>query len=175
MEDDSRRKRPPTLEQQLIALAPKLYAHALSLTHSKEAAEDLVQSTRLRVLETLHQWTGIGRFDRWVARVMDSVWSNDQRWKRRRPEEELPEPELIAVGGFETQVQQGLMIETLRAKSALADEDYDLLIKVYKYDYTYTELAEELGQSRGTILSRVHRARVALRRAASSGDQGEAR
>ena len=171
MEDRGNKERPPTLKEQLVALTPKLYAHALSLTRSKQAAEDLVQDTCLRALETLHQWTGRGRLDRWVAKVMDSVWLNDQRWKRRRPEAELPEPELIAVGSFENQVQENLMIDALRTKSELADEDYGLLVKVYKYDYTFTELAEELGISRGTILSRVHRAKAALRRAATQGDQ----
>ncbi len=162
---------PPTLREQLVALIPRLQMHALGLTRSKQTAEDLVQSTHLRALETLHQWTGRGRFDGWVAKVMDSVWSNELRRRRRRPEAELPEPDLIIAGGFENQIQEKLMIVMLQARSTLSDEDFGLLVKVYVYDYTFTELAEELAVPRGTALARVHRIKAALRKVAKQSDE----
>ena len=73
MDEIEKGKGAPTLREQLVALTPKLQMHALALTCSKQTAEDLVQSTHLRALETLHQWTGRGRFDGWVANVIDSV------------------------------------------------------------------------------------------------------
>ena len=168
-------KRPPSLRDQLVGLIPKMQIHALALTGSKQTAEDLVQSTHLRVLETLHQWTGHGRFDGWVAKVMESVWSNEMRHRRRRPEAELPEPELVAAAGFENQLQQKLVLDMLHARSAVSDDDFDLLVKVYVYEFTYTDLAEGLGVPRGTLLSRVHRVKEALKKAAGDRDQEDDR
>jgi len=56
-------ERPLPLEEQLVALLPKLRTHARILTRSKLTAEDLVQNTCLRVLERLAQWQSTGRFD----------------------------------------------------------------------------------------------------------------
>jgi RNA polymerase sigma-70 factor (ECF subfamily) len=166
-------ERPPTLREQLVALIPKLQMHALALTRSKQTAEDLVQNTHLRALETLHQWTGRGRFDGWVGKVMDSIWSNELRRQRRRPEAELPEPDLIVAGGFENQVQEKLLIIMLHARSNLSDEDFSWLAKVYVYDYTFTELAEEQAVPRGTALARVHRIKAVLRKIAKQSDPPE--
>ena len=171
MDESEEEKGPPTLREQLVALTPKLQMHAWELTRSKQTAEDLVQSTHLRALETLHQWTGRGRFDGWVAKVMDSIWSNELRRQRRRPEVELPDPDLIVAGGFENQVQEKLTIVMLHARSKLSDEDFGMLVKVYVYGYTFTELAEELTMPRGTALALVHRIKAVLRKIAKQSDQ----
>ncbi len=173
MDETEKGKGAPTLREQLVALIPKLQMHALALTRSKQTADDLVQSTHLRALETLHQWTGRGRFDGWVAKVMDSVWANELRRQRRRPEAELPEPDLIVTGGFENRLQEKLLILVLRARSNLSDEDFGLLVKAYVYGYTFTELAEEHAMPRGTMLALVHRLKAVLRKVAKQDDQEE--
>jgi RNA polymerase sigma-70 factor (ECF subfamily) len=175
MEDVTHEERAQSLKEQLVALTPKMKIHALALTRSKQTAEDLVQSTHVRVLETLHQWTGRGRFEGWVVKVMNSVWSNELRHRRRRPEVELPEPDLVAVAGFENQLQEKLMLDMLRARSAVPDEDFDLMIKAFVYGFTITELTVELGSPRGTLLSRVSRIKQALKKAAKERDQEDDR
>ncbi len=171
MRDIVDREYEPSLKEQLVALIPKMQIHALVLTRSKQTAEDLVQSTHVRVLETLHQWTGRGPLEGWVVKVMDSVWSNELRHRRRRPEVELPEPDLVAAAGYENQLQAKLALDMMRARSTVSDEDFSLLIKVFVYGFTITDLTVELGSPRGTLLSRVHRIKKALRKAAKERDQ----
>jgi RNA polymerase sigma-70 factor (ECF subfamily) len=175
MEDVTHEERAQSLKEQLVALIPKMKIHALALTRSKQTAEDLVQSTHVRVLETLHQWTGRGRFESWVVKVMNSVWSNELRHRRRRPEVELPEPDLVAAAGFEDKLQAKLVLDVLRAQSAVPDEDFDLMIKAIVYGYTITELTVELGSPRGTLLSRVARIKQALKKAARERNQEDDR
>ncbi len=171
MEDATHGDQALSLKEQLVALIPKMQIHALALTRSKQAAEDLVQSTHVRVLETLHQWTGRGPLEGWVVKVMDSVWSNELRHRRRRPEVELPEPDLVAAAGFENQLQAKLALDMMRARSAMPEKDFSLLIKVFVYGFTITDLTVELGLPRGTLLSRVHRIKKALKKAAKERDQ----
>jgi DNA-directed RNA polymerase specialized sigma24 family protein len=106
---------------------------------------------------------------------MNSVWSNELRHRRRRPEVELPEPDLVAAAGFEDQLQQRLVLDVLRAQSAVPDEDFDLMIKAFIYGYTITELTVEMGSPRGTLLSRVSRIKQALKKAARERDQEDDR
>lgn len=164
-------ERPLPLDEQLVALLPKLRTHARMLTRSILTAEDLVQSTCLRALERLDQWQPPGRFDGWVVAIMESIWFNELRKKRQRQEQELPEPELIAERGFENQSQAKLMLDMLQACHVVSDEDFSLLAKLHVYGYSYRELAEEYGEPIGTVSSRVTRARLALKTAAKKLDQ----
>lgn len=164
-------ERPSPLEEQLVALLPRLLTHAKMLARSKLTAEELVQNTCLRALERLDQWQFTGRFDGWVVTIMESIWFNDLRKKRQRQEQELPEPELIAERGFESQTQAKLMLNMLQACHVVSDEDFSLLAKRHVYGYSYRELAEENRESIGTMSSRISRARLALETAVKKLDQ----
>jgi hypothetical protein len=65
-----------------------------------------------------------------IGQSHGKVWSNELRRQRRRPEVELLEPNLIIAGGFESQVQEKLMLFMLQARSFLSDEDFGLLVTV---------------------------------------------
>jgi RNA polymerase sigma-70 factor (ECF subfamily) len=149
-----------------VALLPKLKAHALYLTRSGDKADDLLQRTCLRALSRSHQWQVGTRLDRWVAKIMESIWFNELRQQRQRQEQELPEPDQVVASGFESHVQAQLMISDIRRACAkLSDEDFVLVTKIHAYGYTYREIADELGVPIGTILSRVSRAKAVIKRA----------
>lgn len=157
------------IEEELVALLPKLKLHALYLTRSAEKADDLLQRTCLRALSRSHQWQPGTRLDRWVSKIMDSIWFNELRQKRQRQEQELPEPDKVVAPGFESKVEAQLMISDIRrACTKLSDEDFVLVTKIHAYGYTYREVADELGVPIGTVLSRVSRAKAMIKRAAEA-------
>jgi RNA polymerase sigma-70 factor (ECF subfamily) len=157
----------PKMEDELVGVLPKLKAHALYLTRSNDKADDLLQRTCLRALSRSHQWQAGTRLDRWVSTIMNSIWFNELRQRRQRQEQELPEPDLVADHGFESQVQAQLMVSDLRRACAkLSDEDFALVTKIHCYGYTYREIADELGVPIGTVLSRVSRAKAMIKSAA---------
>jgi RNA polymerase sigma-70 factor (ECF subfamily) len=164
----------PSIEDELVGLLPKLKIHALYLTRSGDKADDLLQRTCLRALSRSHQWQAGSRLDRWVSRIMDSIWFNELRQRRQRQEQELPEPDMVADRGFESQVEAQLMVSDLRRACAkLSDEDFALMTKIHSYGYTYKEIADELGVPIGTVLSRVSRAKATIKRAAEALRQGD--
>ncbi len=164
----------PGMEDELVGILPKLKAHALYLTRSGDKADDLLQRTCLRALSRSHQWQAGTRLDRWVSAIMNSIWFNELRQKRQRQEQELPEPDMVADRGFESQVEAQLMISELRRACArLSDEDFALVTKIHSYGYTYKEIADELGVPIGTVLSRVSRAKAMIKRAADQLRQGD--
>jgi RNA polymerase sigma-70 factor (ECF subfamily) len=161
------------IEEELVALLPKLKVHALYLTRSGDKADDLLQRTCLRALSRSHQWQAGTRLDRWASTIMDSIWFNELRQKRQRQEQELPEPDLVADRGFESDVEAQLMVSDIRrACTKLSDEDFVLVTKIHAYGYTYREIADELGVPIGTVLSRVSRAKAVIKRAADELHRG---
>ncbi|MGI9491957.1 MAG: RNA polymerase sigma factor [Geminicoccaceae bacterium] len=165
-DDLSPTKSQHSFEDDLVGLLPKLKVHALYLTRSGDKADDLLQRTCLRALSRSHQWQVDTRLDRWVAKIMESIWFNELRQQRQRQEQELPEPDQVVASGFESHVQDQLMISDIRRACAkLSDEDFVLVTKIHAYGYTYREIADELGVPIGTILSRVSRAKAVIKRA----------
>ena len=162
------------IEEELIGLLPKLKLHALYLTRSGDKAEDLLQRTCLRALSRSHQWQIGTRLDRWVSKIMESIWFNELRKVRQRQEQELPEPDKVVASDFERHVEAQLMISDIRRACAkLSDEDFVLVTKIHGYGYTYREIADELGVPIGTVLSRVSRAKAVIKRAIGELHGGE--
>ena len=132
-------------------------------------AEDLVQDTLLRA------YRGIDAFDgrhprAWLLTIMRNAQIN--RTRRRRPEllddpdatfarmgndeDDHPGPEALVVdAAFDTVVLDGLAELPDRLRRAVELVDIDGL--------TYAEAAEVLGVPIGTLMSRLHRARLRLR------------
>ena len=132
-------------------------------------AEDLGQDTLLRAYRGMDAFDG--RHPRaWLLTIMRNAQIN--RTRRRRPEllddpdatfERLGDeqnsyagPEAVVVGAaFDTVVAEGLDGLSDRLRRAVELVDIDGL--------TYAEAAQALGVPIGTVMSRLHRARVRLR------------
>lgn len=142
-------------------------AHTLVLRPAD--AEDLVQDTLLRAYRGMDTFDG--RHPRaWLLTIMRNTQVN--RTRRRRPvllddhdaaldrlgdnQDRHAGPEAVVVGAaFDTVVAEGLdgLPDRLRRTVELVDID----------ELTYAEAAEVLGVPIGTVMSRLHRARVRLR------------
>lgn len=132
-------------------------------------AEDLVQDTLLRAYRGMDTFDG--RHPRaWLLTIMRNTQIN--RTRRRRPvllddhdaaldrlgdeQDRYAGPEAVVVGPqFDTVVAEGLAELPDRLRRAVELVDIDQL--------TYAEAAEVLGVPIGTVMSRLHRARVCLR------------
>lgn len=139
-------------------------------------AEDLVQDTLLRAFAAVESFDG-SHPRAWLLTIMRNAQIN--RTRRRRPpllddpdsamdqladdKHDQTGPEAVVVGAaFDAVVSEGLeaLSERLRRVVELVDVD----------GLSYAEAAEVLGVPVGTVMSRLHRARVRLRdRLASAG------
>jgi len=150
----------------------RVFSLVFRMLGSREEAEDVAQEAFLALHRHGHRFRGEARFSTFVYRVAANAALNRRRsLGRRRAREDalshrqdagddLPsaprDPEDAASGG---EIQA-------RVQAALLGLPKDLRLAVVLYDIegqSYGEIAEVLQIPEGTVKSRIHRARTALR------------
>lgn len=154
---------------------PRLYALALRLTASHDAAEDVVQETWLRAARSLHSFEGRSRCTTWLTGIAirccqerqrsDGKWDGDSAVAFT---EGLTSQAPSTGDPMRSSVEAMLRALPLGFRSVLLLHDL--------YGYTHAEIAGLLSIDEGTSKSQLSRARSAARRLlGGSGHQaGEA-
>ncbi len=170
---------------QILAERPYLRRVALALTRHHDAdADDLVQETILRAFRARRSLYPGSRMRAWLATILRRVYFSAERQRRRRDAKSW-------TGGRPTTgveaVPRGAELGTSDAADfASVAEDLDERLRaavvrvpaVYRDSLcrhalkglTYIEIARELGVPRGTVMSRIFRARARLRRELTQTD-----
>ena len=96
------------LQDQLVALLPRLRRFARSLTHHAADADDLVQLALERALQRIDQWRAGTRLDSWMFGIIHHAWIDEIRARRRRDRVLAPEEagEHIADAASEAPIQR---------------------------------------------------------------------
>jgi len=133
---------------------------ALALSHGLQAAEaeDAAQETFIRAFSSLAELREPAAFARWVYGIAGHVRIDRARAAKRRPEtnnhEQLPErPDLGLPEGLDPN-----HAEAFRAITALPEDQRVVVTLRYLEGLSPKEIAERLGEPRGTIRSRLHHA-----------------
>ncbi len=157
---------PATFEELAIPLLDQLYNFARWLTQDAAEAEDLVQETYVKALRGFSSFQAGTNFRAWMYRILRNIFLNsrtglkttvvfDEENPAGAPAEiSTPESLLIAQATRET-VQQALADLPVHFREIL------LLCEVE--EMSYQEIAETLAIPAGTVMSRLYRARRALR------------
>jgi RNA polymerase sigma-70 factor (ECF subfamily) len=149
-----------------------LYAYAMTFTHDKTEAEDLVQETYLRAVRGLGQLVPNSNLKSWLFVIMRNAWLNQVRHLRSGPR-------FIELDGEETDPGQRtdhrvsdphvIYIRKLEREEIRAAIDnlpglYREIIVLRDVEgFSYKEIATMLGCPAGTVMSRLGRARKKLR------------
>jgi len=140
---------------------------ALRLSRSGAEADDLVQETVLRAWRFWPRYTERDSCRAWLQRIMSNTFvSERRRVARERAVLALAENEGRAVrqpSAAEPGVN-GLDDRLAGSLAALGAEQRRVVWLVDVEDRSYREVADQLGWPIGTVMSRLHRARGALRR-----------
>lgn len=151
---------------------------------NREEAEDVAQDVFVTVYQNASNFRGDSKFSTWLYRVTVNHCKNRLKYLKRRgrhmgrPLDEIAEHQ-IAQGSGETQpayhaaiprpddLAAGRQLEALiQREMAKMDEDHRLLLVLRDIQgLSYQEMAEVTGLNVGTIKSRLHRARLALKEA----------
>ncbi len=145
----------------------RVYRLAYRLTGNQHDAEDLTQEVFVRVFRSLSQYTP-GTFEGWLHRITTNLFLDQVRRKARIRFEGLPEDAADRLASREIGPAQLLDDRTYAddVQAALDALPPDFRVAVVLCDIeglTYEEISELLGIKLGTVRSRIHRGRAALR------------
>ncbi|NKF24615.1 sigma-70 family RNA polymerase sigma factor [Solimonas marina] len=162
----------PFDDAELRALLPRLRRFALQLTQDPQAADDLVQSSLERALTRAGGKRPEGDLRAWLFSILYRRFVDEQRRQKRFSR-------VLALFGARDAGQASSPEDTIVAHSILAAlaalpaEQRALLLLVSVEGLSYQEAANALDLPIGTVMSRLSRARQALRRL-SDGDAAPA-
>jgi RNA polymerase sigma-70 factor (ECF subfamily) len=160
------------LRREIGVMLPRLYRFALILARSPADADDLVQGACERALARARQFKPDTRLDRWLFRILHSIWLNELRARavRRRFHVREQHAANAREDGASRADSTLLLREMLTMVMALPKEQRAVLLLVCCEGFTYRETADTLDIPIGTVVSRLARARNALlNRAAAAG------
>ncbi len=149
----------------------RVYAVALRMTRQHEVADDIVQETFLRAYTRLHRFE-LGRpLAPWLTRIAVNLAINHltSRVKREQPLEDEKSGDRIRVADENSPnpLKSLLSAEFARALTLavekLPPEQKAVFVLRVNEEMCYDEIAESLGISAGTVMSRLYRARVKLK------------
>ncbi|HJV63807.1 MAG TPA: RNA polymerase sigma factor [Albitalea sp.] len=155
---------PTAFRQQLLSTIPRLRRYARSLVFDRSAADDLVQTALERALAHWHQFDQRRDILVWVISIAHNAHMDDRRRRSHlvsvEPQELQDGPDALT---HSIQPDPGLRMDLLAALARLSPEQREPLLLVTLEQLSYAECAEVLRIPVGTVMSRVSRARVALR------------
>ncbi len=155
-----------------------LYKLAYRFTGSADRAEDLIQDLLVRVYPRCEELAGIEQPRPWLARVMYRIFIDQVRHNARSPhmpiadsglagdlaDEADPYTEVADTApGPEEEVEMHFDRERLNRAWEQLNPDHRALLALFEIEgYTLQELEVMLECARGTLKSRLHRARSRL-------------
>jgi RNA polymerase sigma-70 factor, ECF subfamily len=164
-------------EAEVLPHLDRLYAAALRYTRRASDAEDLVQEAMTIAFRSLHQVEEGTNLRAWLYRVLHTTFLSQYRREQRRPLEDATEdleqvtsrplPGTPGSNAAPSAEQAALgAIGPSEVQAALAALPEEQRVAVYLADvegFAYREIAAIMETPVGTVMSRLHRGRSALR------------
>lgn len=160
----------------------RIFGLMLRMIGNRQEAEDLAQEVFIIVYRAIGNYRGEGRFYTWLYRVASNTCKNRIKYLKGRnfhrsldidetPQAQMPAAETGAVVTFQSQVPgpeaitEGMRMEKIvQRELAALDPDHRLLIVLRDVQgMTYQDIIKITGLQEGTLKSRLHRARLALK------------
>src|SRR4051795_7793097 len=160
---------PPSWEQVVTQHGDRVYRLAYRLTGNKHDAEDLTQEVFVRVFRSLSSYTP-GTFEGWLHRITTNLFLDQVRRKQRIRFDALPDDAGDRLAGSDPGPERAWEHNNLDhdVQAALDTLQAEFRAAVVLCDIeglSYEEIAATLDVKLGTVRSRIHRGRAALRQA----------
>jgi RNA polymerase sigma-70 factor (ECF subfamily) len=160
----------------------RIYGLAFNMVRNTSDADDITQETFLRAWTHLEDLDSVQFFGYWAGRIAWNISLNLLRRRRRRPTISLDAPPASLLQtkwlpseihdrepGPQEQVLQKMGCEEIHGKLARLPPSYRTTLLLLQDAYSYEEIASEMDCPIGTVRSRIHRARMQMRRISAQG------
>lgn len=150
----------------ILDLQNNLLNFAFQLTTNREAAEDLVQETTLKVLDNEDKYSENTNFKGWVFTIMRNLFINNYRRQVRNStvidiSDDLYQISVSSDSGVPTPEGSLTEKEISKAINSFTD-DYRVPFTMFLSGYHYAEIADQMHLPIGTVKSRIFFARKRL-------------
>lgn len=152
------------LKARIADSRPRLYRVAYAWCHDAALADDLAQEAVIKGLRSLHQLKDEAVLEAWLFSILGNCWRD--HFRRQHPRADFEEVmELPAAGGTPEELHaEGELVRRVRRAVATLPMGQRLVVTLVDLEeLSYAETAEALGIPVGTVMSRLCRARQALR------------
>ena len=156
----------------------RVFTQCLRWLGDRQVAEEVAQDVFIALFRSLPKFRGDSRLSTWIFRVVTNHCKNRRLYRRRRAhgrheplegtraaeDDEAPARQLAAEGpGTDASVQRSEAEQLVHDSLAqLDDEQREIILMRDVQDLSYQEIGEILDLPRGTVKSRIHRARAQL-------------
>jgi RNA polymerase sigma-70 factor (ECF subfamily) len=160
---------PPAFREQLIGAIPRLRRYARSLVFDAATADDIVQIALERALGHWRQFDPRRELVLWLLAIAHNAFLDSLR--RDRHLEVVAPDQLNDTLDRHRQSEPdiGLQMDLSAALARLGADQRSALMLVVVEQLSYAEAADVLQVPAGTVMSRVSRARAALRESLEGG------
>jgi RNA polymerase sigma-70 factor, ECF subfamily len=168
--------RDATFEDLAMPLFDQLYNFARWLTHDTAEAEDLVQETYTKALRGFSSFQAGTNFRAWMYRILRNSFLSSRTGLKTMVALDGEVDEILLPA--ESTTPESILIEQAdrgivqQALAELAVPFREILLLCEVEEMSYQEIAETLGIPIGTVMSRLSRARKALRDLLRKNTQG---
>ncbi len=137
---------------------------AWAVVRDPNRTDDIMQAAYEKAFRALSTFDGRSQFSTWLHSIVYRTAIDHSRYEGRRRHDDL---DSLRNQGNDTGDAASASIGRMEMESVmeqLAPEERVALMLVAGWGYSYDEVAEILGEARGTVASRVSRARSRLER-----------
>ncbi len=149
----------------------ELMGHALALLGNREDALDVVQETFVRAFKSISRFQPGRKFYPWIYSILRNLCVDRFRQKAR---EEKRQDALWKAEDLNPKFDEAdERIQVLwNALGKLSQEDREIIVLKHLEGRKYQEISEMLQIARGTVMSRLYRARQKLKEVVSRQSEG---
>lgn len=163
-------------EEQTMPLMPLLLAMARRQTNGEEDAQDLVSETYIKAFRSWGQFEQGTNLKAWLLKIMRNTnLNNIEKAKRDKTRGSIDELEDWQLGSaqsltsMESKSAEAQAIDNMPSQTVVAALDKlpaefrEVVLQAVVMGLPYAEIAENMGTPVGTVMSRLHRGKKALR------------